>query len=75
MPSKITVALSLDEDCRDIWDGLPRGERSKYVREAMNKIDLIKVQEDLINKLRNRLDSAEQQISDMKLFGMKEVKQ
>jgi len=75
MPSKITVALSLDEESSLIWDGLPRGERSKYVREAMNKIDLIKVQEDLINKLRNRLDSAEQQISDMKLFGMKEARQ
>ena len=68
MPSKLTVALSLDEESSAIWDELPRGERSKYVREAMNKIDLIRVQEDLIMKLRARLTSAEKEIKDMKLF-------
>ena len=67
MPSKITVALSLDEVSSAIWDELPRGERSRYVREAMNKIDLIKVQEDLIMKLRNRLTSAEREISYLKV--------
>lgn len=68
MPSKMTVALSLDKETSDIWDELPRGERSRYVREAMNKIDLIKVQEDLIMKLRARLTSAEKEIKDLKLF-------
>jgi hypothetical protein len=64
----MTVALSLDKETSDIWDELPRGERSRYVREAMNKIDLIKVQEDLIMKLRARLTSAEKEIKDLKLF-------
>jgi hypothetical protein len=68
MPSKLTVALSLDEESSMIWDELPRGERSRYVREAMNKIDLIRVQEDLIMKLRARLTSAEKEIKDLKLF-------
>ena len=68
MPSKLTVALSLDDDSSKIWDELPRGERSRYVREAMNKIDLIRVQEDLIMKLRARLTSAEKEIKDLKLF-------
>ncbi len=68
MPSKLTVALSLDEESSVIWDELPRGERSRYVREAMNKIDLIRVQEDLIMKLRARLTSAEKEIKDLKLF-------
>jgi len=68
MPSKLTVALSLDEDSSVIWDELPRGERSRYVREAMNKIDLIRVQEDLIMKLRDRLTAAEKEIKDLKLF-------
>lgn len=70
MPSKMTVALSLDEETCTIWDELPRGERSRYVREAMNKIDLIRVQEDLIMKLRDRLTAAEKEIKDLKLFGM-----
>lgn len=67
MPSKMTVALSLDEESGRIWDELPRGERSRYVREAMNKIDLIRVQEDLIMKLRARLTSAEKEISYFRL--------
>ena len=68
MPSKMTVALSLDDESSEIWDGLPRGERSHYVRESMKEIDLVRVQEDLIRKLRARLDAAEKKIKDMRLF-------
>ena len=70
MPSKMTVALSLDEESSMIWNGLPRGERSRYVRKSMKEIDLIRVQEDLITKLRARLDAAEKKIKEMKLWGL-----
>jgi len=66
----MTVALSLDEESSMIWNGLPRGERSQYVRKSMKEIDLIRVQEDLITKLRARLDAAEKKIKEMKLWGL-----
>jgi len=36
----------------------------------MKEIDLVRVQEDLIRKLRARLDAAEKKIKDMKLWGL-----
>ena len=70
MPSQRTVALSLDKETLAIWDGMPRGERSKRVRDALKNAELVWGKDNLIKALRGKIKQAEKEISDMKLFGM-----
>jgi len=54
MPSQRTVALSLDEETLVIWDSLPKGERSKRVREALTVANLTVAKDDEIENLHNQ---------------------
>jgi len=54
MPSKYMVSVSLDSVTVAIWEGLPIGERSKRVREALAVADLVVVKDGEIENLQNQ---------------------
>jgi hypothetical protein len=51
MPSKYMVSVSLDSVTVAIWEGLPKGERSKRVREALAVANLTVAKDEQLLKL------------------------
>ena len=79
MPSKYSVALSLDEPSMMLWEQLPIGERSKRVREAIKVADIVQVKDIQIKALREQIDinistirKLRLQITNLEAFGVKE---
>lgn len=79
MPSKYSVALSLDEASMALWEGLPVGERSKRVREALETADIVKICMDEICDLKEQVEMSIRTIRKLRLeilnletFGVKE---
>jgi len=79
MPSKYTVALSLDFETNALWEGLPRGERSKRVREALIKSQIVAERDMLIEALRaqnknyvTHIKKLKKEIMNLEAFGVKE---
>ena len=54
MPSKYMVSVSLDDVTVAIWEGLPKGERSKRVREALTVANLTVAKDADIAMLQNQ---------------------
>tara|TARA_R110002096_G_C14205702_1_gene689395 strand:- start:96 stop:311 length:216 start_codon:yes stop_codon:yes gene_type:complete len=69
MPSQRTVALSLDEETLDIWDSLPRGERSKRVRDALKQAENRHGVELVLEGLRAEIKSLKDEVYHLKWGG------
>jgi hypothetical protein len=69
MPSQRTVALSLDEETQAMWEALPRGERSKRIREALRTATIVNDRDCLIEALRRALEQCTKQNKDFRLYG------
>lgn len=79
MPSKYTVALSLDFETNALWEGLPKGERSKRVREALINASIVAERDMLIEALRaqtlnyvSHIKNLKRELMNLEAFGVKE---
>ena len=79
MPSKFVVGLSLDSELMDVWNSLPRGERSKRVREALRTAELVEVRDSQIKALEGQIRiniktirKLQLEITNLEAFGVKE---
>ena len=79
MPSQHAVALSLDSETWSIWSALPKGERSKCVREALRTAEIVAERDSYIkalqsqNEVLNRLvKKLELKIVNFETFGVDE---
>ena len=79
MPSQHAVALSLDSETWGIWSALPKGERSKCVREALRTAEIVAERDSYIkalqsqNEILNRLvKKLELKIVNLETFGVDE---
>lgn len=62
------MSLSLDDVTVRMWEGLPVGERSKRIREAIKNAAIVNERDMLVEALRGQLDERDRIISDMKLY-------
>jgi hypothetical protein len=79
MPSKYMVSVVLDNETIEIWEGLPVGERSKRVREALRTAEIVAERDSYIkalqsqNEVLNRLvKKLELKIVNFETFGVDE---
>ena len=73
------VSVVLDNETIEIWEGLPVGERSKRVREALRTAEIVAERDSYIkalqsqNEILNRLvKKLELKIVNFETFGVKE---
>ena len=57
MGAQRTVALSLDIESHLIWEQLPKGERSRRVREALSVAQLVLGRDAIIESLENQIQT------------------
>ena len=67
MPSKYSVALSLDSVTFRLWETLPIGERSKRIREALVVADLVVAKDADIAMLQDQLLDRIHQVRKLKM--------
>ena len=67
MPSKYSVALSLDSVTFRLWESLPIGERSKRIREALVVADLVVAKDADIAMLQDQLLDRIHQVRKLKM--------
>ena len=59
-----TVTVSLDDEAKKLFDQIPRGTRSRFIRDAMVDAEMISTQSGLIEALNRKIDHMKK-----KLFG------
>tara|TARA_R110000824_G_scaffold210205_1_gene396011 strand:+ start:761 stop:1033 length:273 start_codon:yes stop_codon:yes gene_type:complete len=70
MGAQRTVALSLDIESHLIWEQLPKGERSRRVREALSVAHLVLKRDEEIEYLRGFKSRALGEIKKLKLSNL-----
>ena len=73
------VSLVLDKETIEIWEGLPVGERSKRVREALRTAELVEVRDSQIKALEAQISiniktirKLQLEITNLEAFGVKQ---
>ena len=51
-----TVTVSLDDEAKKLFDQIPRGTRSRFIRDAMVDAEMISTQSGLIEALNRKID-------------------
>jgi hypothetical protein len=72
MPSKYNASVSLDKHTFEIWENLPRGDRSKRVRDAMTISEIVFHKEIEVKHKESRIKHLERVIYDLGIFGLDE---
>jgi len=70
MPSKYNASVSLDKHTFEIWENLPRGDRSKRVRDAMTISEIVFHKEIEVKHKESRIKHLERVIYDLGIFGL-----
>jgi len=70
MPSKYMVSVSLDEATVAIWEGLPKGERSKRIREALKEAETQLAYERHVKALRGQIKELKHKLYHQRWGGM-----
>ena len=73
------VSVVLDNETIEIWEGLPVGERSKRVREALRTAELVEVRDSQIKALEAQIQiniktirKLQLEMTNLEAFGVKE---
>ena len=70
VPSKYNASVSLDKHTFEIWENLPRGDRSKRVRDAMTISEIVFHKEIEVEHKERRIKHLERIIYDLGIFGL-----
>jgi len=70
MPSKYSAVVSLDKQTFDIWESLPRGDRSKRLRDALIISEIVFHKEVEVEHKESRIKHLERVIYDFGIFGL-----
>ena len=69
MPSKFMVSVVLDNATIAMWEALPKGERSKRIREALTVASIVNDRDCLVEALRRALGDCIKKYKDLRLYG------
>jgi hypothetical protein len=69
MPSKFMVSVVLDNATIAMWEALPKGERSKRIREALRTATVVNDRDCLIIALRRQIKHLTKVNADFRLYG------